>query len=96
MSRSWTLRPQRLYSPCGNGPQNHSAARRAVRQLRRHGLESSRVVRQDPDRIVAWRKHGSHALHCASCRWSLITVPVTSEELPDGGFCSVCGRDVLI
>lgn len=36
---SWTLRQQRRYDPHGNGPQNHSAARRAVRQVKRHAWE---------------------------------------------------------
>lgn len=35
----WTLRQQRRYDPHGNGPQNHSAARRAVRQVKRHAWE---------------------------------------------------------
>lgn len=36
---SWTLRQQRLYDPHGNRSQDHAAARRAVRYVRRHARE---------------------------------------------------------
>lgn len=57
------------------------------------------------DRIVAFAayvKDGPNEVTCTrvSCQGWIgypvrTTLALTSEELPDGAFCSVCGEDVL-
>lgn len=54
----------------------------------------------DVNRVVAYRSQGGRILRCLAHAPSDLTgfVPVTSEDLPDGGICTLpdCGRDVLI
>lgn len=47
----------------------------------------------DPD-VVAYRSPQSGALYCVPCHAG--GIPVTSEDLPDGGLCAACDVDVLI
>lgn len=53
---------------------------------------------KDPDPVLAYRGQRSGALRCLGCSggYRKFSVPLTSEDLPDGGICRVCGVDVLI
>lgn len=47
--------------------------------------------------VIAYRGRRSGVLRCSECTGSfLLTDELTSEDLPDGGLCTVCGRDLLI
>lgn len=49
--------------------------------------------------VVAYRVYGHgdpRCLRCVPAPHGDIWTPVTSEDLPDGGICGRCGRDVLI
>lgn len=47
--------------------------------------------------VIAYRGRRSGVLRCSECTGSfLLTDELTSDDLPDGGLCSVCDRDLLI
>lgn len=122
---AWTLRQQRRYDPRGNGPQNHSAARRAVRQVRRHANETGPLDTAVPParavgyqigelfggfraalagigpvagvgpRPVAWRGEITGNLYCPDHAPRKSCAPLWPRDLPDGGVCIDCGKDVL-
>lgn len=52
---------------------------------------------KDGTRTVAYRSRTSNRLYCRLCCTRLgVWADLTSEDLPDGGICASCGRDVLI
>ena len=69
------------------------------------GLDARGFVMRRDMEIVAYshyREDGPNEITCirASCQgWignpTKSPIPLTSEDLPDGGLCSVCGTDVL-
>lgn len=51
----------------------------------------------EPDPVVAYRSKFSRSLYCMTCAGNgRFGIPLTSDDLPDGGLCASCGRDVLI
>lgn len=47
--------------------------------------------------VIAYRGRRSGVLRCSDCTGRfLLTDELTSDDLPDGGLCSVCDRDLLI
>lgn len=53
---------------------------------------------EPPAPVLAYRSRITGRLFCATCPSTptQFSVPLTSEDLPDGGLCVSCGRDVLI
>jgi hypothetical protein len=50
-----------------------------------------------PDPVLAYRSKHSSALYCMECSGAgQFGIPLTSDDLPDGGLCVSCDRDVLI
>lgn len=51
----------------------------------------------EPDPVLAYRSKFSHSLYCTTCSGAgHFGIPLTSDDLPDGGLCASCGRDVMI
>lgn len=53
----------------------------------------------EPDLVLAYRGRASKALRCVRCvspGLIKLSIPLTSDDLPDGGICRACGVDVLI
>lgn len=63
-------------------------------------MDAARIILgQDP--VLAYRGRSTSRLWCADCVRGLpmdltSLIPLTSDELPEGGICGTCGVDVLI
>lgn len=83
------------------GPMNPDLVDERLAEMIGRGMVADRplIVLTDPDPVLAYRGQRSGALRCLGCagEWTRkFSVPLTSDDLPDGGICRVCGVDVLI
>lgn len=62
-----------------------------------HGEARPAWTEPDPAPVLAYRSKFSRALYCMTCSGAgHFGIPLTSDDLPDGGLCASCGCDVLI
>lgn len=83
------------------GPVDPDRLDERLKEMIGRGLVADRplIVLPEPDPVLAYRGQRSGALRCPGCagEWTRkFSVPLTSDDLPDGGICRVCGVDVLI
>lgn len=85
------------------GPMNPDLVDERLAEMIGRGMVADRplIVLTDPDPVLAYRGRSTSRLWCADCVRGLpmdltSLVPLTSDELPEGGICGTCGVDVLI
>ena len=63
----------------------------------KHRLTEMVPVAYVQDKVIGYRAaYGPHTLRCVDHPFLHRTkVPLTSDDLPDGGTCVMCGRDLL-
>lgn len=99
--RDWAV--ERCESAASTAPQRPFRLVRATTTYTVEAEHTPPAVGEQPEtqetRVVAYVLAVRTELHCLRCtpnRAGDIWTPVTSEELEDGGICTVCGVDVLI
>lgn len=59
------------------------------------GLSQARIFTEMGGRVVAWRGEITGNLYCLDHAPRKSASPLASGDLPDGGVCIDCGKDVL-
>lgn len=83
------------------GPMNPDLVDERLTEMIGRGMVADRplIVLTNPDPVLAYRSKINGRLWCLTCPTEVtikLSVPLTSDDLPDGGICRVCGVDVLI